>query len=57
MGLSVAVGVVVRLSVTVAFVRCVLSSLPQVDLPAEASVLRTAARLYRVVCGDYCVLY
>ncbi len=51
-GRTVAVGDEVRLAVTDACGRCVMTTLPQEDLPADAAVLRTAARHNRVVGGE-----
>ncbi|HVE66345.1 MAG TPA: MOSC N-terminal beta barrel domain-containing protein [Thermoanaerobaculia bacterium] len=48
----VAVGDEVRLAITDPCGRCVMTTLPQEDLPADAAVLRTAARHNRVVGGE-----
>ncbi|MEO8347418.1 MAG: MOSC N-terminal beta barrel domain-containing protein [Acidobacteriota bacterium] len=51
-GRTVAVGDEVRLAITDPCGRCVMTTLPQEDLPADAAVLRTAARHNRVVGGE-----
>ena len=51
-GRTVAVGDEVRLEITDPCCRCVMTTLPQQDLPADAAVLRTAARHNRVVGGE-----
>jgi uncharacterized protein YcbX len=51
-GRTVAVGEEVRLAITDPCSRCVMTTLPQEDLPADAAVLRTAARHNRVVGGE-----
>lgn len=51
-GRTVAVGDEVRLAVTDPCGRCVMTTLPQEDLPADAAVLRTVARHNRVVGGE-----
>ena len=51
-GRTVAVGEEVRLAITDPCSRCVMTTLPQEDLTADAEVLRTAARHNRVVGGE-----
>lgn len=51
-GRTVAVGEEVRLAITDPCGRCVMTTLPQEDLPADAAVLRTAARHNQVVGGE-----
>jgi uncharacterized protein YcbX len=51
-GRTVAVGEDVRLAITDPCSRCVMTTLPQEDLPPDAEVLRTAARHNRVVGGE-----
>ncbi|MDQ5857629.1 MAG: MOSC domain-containing protein [Acidobacteriota bacterium] len=52
-GRTIAVGDEVRLEVTDPCVRCVMTTLAQEDLPADAAVLRTVARHNRVVGGEH----
>lgn len=52
-GRTLAVGDDVRLEVTDPCVRCVMTTLAQEDLPADAAVLRTVARHNRVVGGEH----
>lgn len=51
-GRTITVGEQVRLAITDPCGRCVMTTLPQEDLPADAEVLRTAARHNRVVGGE-----
>jgi uncharacterized protein YcbX len=51
-GKTVAVGNSVRFSVTDPCPRCVMTTLAQEDLPADAGILRTAARHNSVVGGE-----
>jgi hypothetical protein len=51
-GRTLAVGGEVRLQITDPCVRCVMTTLAQEDLPADAAVLRTVARHNRVVGGE-----
>lgn len=52
-GRTLAIGDEVRLLVTDPCPRCVMATLPQQDLPADAGVLRAAARHNRVVGGEH----
>jgi uncharacterized protein YcbX len=51
-GKTLAVGDSVRLSVTDPCPRCVMTTLAQEDLPADAGILRTAARHNSIVGGE-----
>lgn len=51
-GHTVAVGDEIRLAITDPCARCVMTTLPQDDLSADATILRTAARHNRVVGGE-----
>ncbi len=52
-GRTVAVGERLRLNVTGPCPRCVMTTLPQADLPPDAGILRTAAQHNRVHVGVY----
>ena len=52
-GRTVAIGDEVRLSVTAPCPRCVMTTLPQADLPRDPGILRTAAKHNRVNVGIY----
>ena len=52
-GLTLAIGDQVRLSVTGPCARCVMTTLPQGDLPKDPGILRTAARHNQVNVGIY----
>jgi uncharacterized protein YcbX len=51
-GREVALGDTVRLGVALPDPRCVMTTLPQQDLPADSNVLRTLTRHNRVQVGD-----
>jgi hypothetical protein len=50
---TLAIGDVVRLSITGACPRCVMTTLPQGDLPKDPGILRTAAQHNKVNVGVY----
>ena len=50
---TAAIGDEVRLRVTGPCPRCVMTTLPQGDLPADAGILRTAAQHNRANVGVY----
>ena len=52
-GRTLAIGDVVRLSITGPCPRCVMTTLPQGDLPKDAGILRTAAQQNRANVGIY----
>jgi uncharacterized protein YcbX len=52
-GHTLAIGDAVRLSVTGPCPRCVMTTLPQGDLPRDAGILRTAAQHHRANVGVY----
>lgn len=52
-GRTVAIGDEVRLSITAPCPRCVMTTLPQGDLPRDPGILRTAAKHNRVNVGIY----
>ncbi len=52
-GHTLSIGGSVRLSVTGPCTRCVMTTLPQGDLPRDTGILRTAARHNRVGAGVY----
>ena len=52
-GHTVAIGDQVRLKVTGACGRCVMTTLPQGDLPKDSGILRTAAQHHQVNVGVY----
>ena len=52
-GQTLAIGDAVRLSVTGPCPRCVMTTLPQGDLPKDAGILRTAAQHNRANVGVY----
>jgi len=52
-GHILAIGDAVRLSITGPCPRCVMTTLPQGDLPADTGILRTAARHNRAKVGVY----
>ena len=52
-GHTVAIGEQVRLSITGACPRCVMTTLPQSDLPRDAGILRTAAQHNQAGVGVY----
>ena len=52
-GKTVAIGSEARLNVTEATARCVMTTLPQGDLPRDLGILHTAARNNRVKVGIY----
>jgi uncharacterized protein len=52
-GKTVAVGEEVRLKVIAGCARCVMTTLPQGDLPADLGILRTAAKHNQTVVGVY----
>ncbi len=52
-GQVLAIGEVVRLSVTGPCARCVMTTLPQSDLPKDTGILRTAAQYNRANVGVY----
>ena len=52
-GHTLAIGPAVRLRVTGPCGRCVMTTLPQGDLPRDPGILRTAARHNKVVVGVY----
>src|SRR5207244_13502632 len=52
-GHTLAIGADVRLSITRPCVRCVMTTLPQGDLPRDSGILRTAAQHNKVRVGVY----
>ena len=52
-GHMLAIGDAVRLSITGPCPRCVMTTLPQGDLPKDAGILRTAAQHNRANVGVY----
>ena len=52
-GRTVRIGDAVRLAVTGPCPRCVMTTLPQADLPKDSGILRTAARHNKVNVGVY----
>ena len=52
-GHTVAIGDAVRLSVTGLCLRCVMTTLPQGDLPKDSGILRTAAQHNNAQVGVY----
>jgi uncharacterized protein len=52
-GQVLALGDSVRLSVTGPCARCVMTTLPQADLPQDTGILRTAAQHNRANVGVY----
>jgi uncharacterized protein len=52
-GKILAIGDAVRLSITRPCVRCVMTTLPQADLPQDPGILRTAARHNKAQVGVY----
>jgi uncharacterized protein len=52
-GQTLAIGDAVRLSITGPCARCVMTTLPQGDLPRDAGILRTAAQHNRANVGVY----
>ena len=52
-GRTLVVGDTVRLSITGPCPRCVMTTLPQGDLPADPGILRTAAQHNQVNVGVY----
>ena len=52
-GKTLAMGEEVRLKVTASCARCVMTTLPQGDLPGDLGILRTAAKHNRAVVGVY----
>jgi MOSC domain len=52
-GRTVVIGDTVRLAITESCPRCVMITLPQVDLPKDAGILRTAAQHNGVNVGVY----
>jgi uncharacterized protein YcbX len=52
-GHSLAIGEHVRLSITGPCPRCVMTTLPQGDLPRDPGILRTAARHNKANVGVY----
>jgi MOSC domain-containing protein len=52
-GQILAIGDAVRLSITGPCARCVMTTLPQGDLPKDAGILRTAAKHHRANVGVY----
>jgi uncharacterized protein YcbX len=52
-GRTVEIGDGVRLGITVACARCVMTTLPQGDLPKDSGILRTAAQYNAVNVGVY----
>jgi uncharacterized protein len=52
-GQILAIGDTVRLSITGPCPRCVMTTLPQGDLPRDAGILRTAAQHNRANVGVY----
>ncbi len=52
-GRTLAIGDAVRLSVTGPCPRCVMTMLPQGDLPKDPGILRTAAQQNRANVGVY----
>jgi uncharacterized protein len=52
-GHTLAIGDAVRLSITGPCVRCVMTTLPQGDLPRDPGILRTAAQHNKVSVGVY----
>ena len=52
-GHTVAIGDRVRLRVTDPCARCVMTTLPQGDLPKDSGILRTAAQHHTVIVGVY----
>jgi uncharacterized protein YcbX len=52
-GQTLAIGEQVRLQITGACPRCVMTTLPQADLPADLGILRTAARHTQANVGVY----
>jgi uncharacterized protein YcbX len=52
-GQVLAIGDAVRLSITGPCPRCVMTTLPQGDLPKDAGILRTAAQHNRANVGVY----
>ena len=52
-GQTLAIGEQVRLQITGACPRCVMTTLPQADLPADLGILRTVARHTQANVGVY----
>ena len=52
-GHTLAIGDIVRLSITGPCVRCVMTTLAQGDLPGDPGILRTAAQHNKVSVGVY----
>ena len=52
-GQTLAIGDAVRLHITRRCIRCVMTTLPQGDLPKDPGILRTAARHNQVAVGVY----
>jgi hypothetical protein len=52
-GRTLAIGDMVRLSITRPCSRCVMTTLPQADLPRDHGILRTAAQHHRAKVGVY----
>jgi uncharacterized protein YcbX len=52
-GRTLAIGSTVRLSITAPCPRCVMTTLPQGDLPQDAGILRTAAQQNQANVGVY----
>jgi hypothetical protein len=52
-GHTLAIGDAVRLSITGPCIRCVMTTLPQGDLPRDPGILRTAAQHNKVSVGVY----
>jgi uncharacterized protein len=52
-GQTLAIGDDVRLSITVPCPRCVMTTLPQGDLPGDTGILPTAVQHYRASVGVY----
>jgi uncharacterized protein YcbX len=52
-GRTLAIGDSVRIQITRPCARCVMTTLPQSDLPRDSGILRTAARHNRASVGVY----
>ena len=52
-GRTLAIGPDLVLRVSIPCPRCVMTTLPQVDLPLDPGILRTAAQLNRLSLGDF----
>jgi uncharacterized protein YcbX len=52
-GCTICIGVAVRLNISVPCARCVMTTLPQGDLPKDPGILRTAAQYNKANVGIY----